>query len=60
MKTFSEKVAALRAHHEALLSRKNADNQEFFGPIPSTPCGADFKKLYETEDILFLKDIQYE
>ena len=36
---------------------RNADNQEFFGPVPSTPCGDDFKKLYEAENILFLKEL---
>lgn len=30
---------------------------EYFGPAPSLPCADDFKKLYETGDILFLNDI---
>ena len=37
---------------------RNAGEQEFFGPVPSKPCAADFKKLYEAKNILFLKDIQ--
>lgn len=28
-----------------------------FGPVPSTPCGDDFKKIYEAENILFLKEL---
>jgi len=31
--------------------------EEYFGPAPSLPCAADFKKLYEAENTLFLKDI---
>lgn len=37
---------------------RNAGEHEFFGPVPSKPCAADFKKLYEAKNILFLKDIQ--
>ena len=36
---------------------RNAEH-EFFAPVPNTPCGDDFKKLYESENVLFLKDIQ--
>jgi hypothetical protein len=36
---------------------RNTEDQ-FFGPVPNTPCGDDFKKLYESENVLFLKDIQ--
>ncbi len=32
--------------------------EEYFGPAPELPCGADFKKLFEAENTLFLKDIQ--
>ena len=31
--------------------------EEYFGPSPELPCAADFKKLYEAENTLFLKDI---
>lgn len=31
--------------------------EEYFGPSPELPCAADFKKLYEAENVLFLKDI---
>ncbi len=31
--------------------------EEYFGPAPSLPCAADFKKLYEAKNTLFLKDI---
>ena len=32
--------------------------EEYFGPSPNLPCAADFKKLYEAKNTLFLKDIQ--
>jgi hypothetical protein len=32
--------------------------KEFFGPSKSHPCGADYKKLYEADDTLFLNDIK--
>ena len=32
--------------------------EEYFGPSPELPCAADFKKLYEAENVLFLKDIK--
>lgn len=32
--------------------------KEYFGPSPELPCAADFKRLYEAENTLFLKDIQ--
>lgn len=32
--------------------------EEYFGPSPSLPCAQDFKKLYEAENTLFLKDIK--
>ena len=31
--------------------------KEYFGPSPELPCAADFKKLYEAKNTLFLKDI---
>lgn len=31
--------------------------EEYFGPVPGTPCGDDYKKLYEAGNTLFLKDI---
>lgn len=31
--------------------------EEFFGPAPNLPCAADFRKLYEAKNTLFLKDI---
>jgi hypothetical protein len=36
---------------------RNAGEHEFFGPVPTRPCADDFKKLYEAENVLFLKDI---
>lgn len=36
---------------------RNAGEDEFFGPVPARPCADDFKKLYEAENVLFLKDI---
>ncbi len=35
---------------------RNAEH-EFFAPVPSQPCADDFKKLYDAENCLFLKDI---
>ena len=32
--------------------------EEYFGPSPELPCAADFKKLHEADNVLFLKDIQ--
>ena len=32
--------------------------EEFFGPSPQHPCAADFKKLYQAKNTLFLKDIK--
>ncbi|MBO6060332.1 MAG: beta-mannosidase, partial [Bacteroidaceae bacterium] len=32
--------------------------EEYFGPSPELPCAADFKKLYEAKNTLFLKDIK--
>ena len=32
--------------------------EEYFGPAPNLPCAADFRKLYEAPNTLFLKDIQ--
>lgn len=31
--------------------------KEYFGPSPAEPSSADFKRLYEAENTLFLKDI---
>ncbi|MBO4891080.1 MAG: beta-mannosidase [Prevotella sp.] len=31
--------------------------KEYFGPAPSLPCAADYKRLYEAENTLFLKEI---
>jgi hypothetical protein len=33
-------------------------SKEYFGPSPELPCAADFKKLYESDNVLFLKEIQ--
>ena len=35
---------------------RNASH-EYFAPAPDLPCAADFRKLYEAENTLFLKDI---
>ena len=32
--------------------------EEYFGPSPNLPCAADFKKLHEADNVLFLKDIK--
>ena len=32
--------------------------EEYFGPAPELPCAADFRKLYEAENTLFLKEIK--
>ncbi len=32
--------------------------KEWFGPVPGQPSGDDYKKLYEAENTLFLKDIK--
>jgi hypothetical protein len=32
--------------------------EEYFGPSPALPCGADYKKLYEAPNTLFLKEIK--
>jgi len=32
--------------------------KEYFGPSASLPCGEDYKKLYEAENILFLNEIK--
>ena len=32
--------------------------EEYFGPAPELPCATDFKKLYEAENTLFLKEIK--
>ena len=31
--------------------------KEYFGPAPSLPCAADYKRLYEADNTLFLKEI---
>jgi hypothetical protein len=31
--------------------------EEYFGPSPELPCAADFKKLYQSKNVLFLKDL---
>ena len=31
--------------------------EEYFGPSPDLPCAADFKKLYEAKNTMFLKEI---
>ena len=31
--------------------------EEFFGPVPGTPCAADYKKLYDANNTLFLNEI---
>jgi hypothetical protein len=31
--------------------------KEYFGPAPELPCAADFRKLYEAPNTLFLKEI---
>ena len=36
---------------------RNASH-EYFAPSPDLPCAADFKKLYEAENTLFLNDIK--
>ena len=32
--------------------------EEYFGPAPHLDCAADFRRLYEADNTLFLKDIQ--
>ena len=32
--------------------------EEYFGPSPELPCAADFKKLYQSKNVLFLKDVR--
>jgi hypothetical protein len=32
--------------------------EEYFGPVPNTPCGNDYKVFKEAENVMFLKDIQ--
>ena len=32
--------------------------EEYFGPSPELPCAADYKRLYEAQNTLFLRDIQ--
>ena len=32
--------------------------EEYFGPSPELPCAADFKKLYASKNVLFLKEIK--
>jgi len=32
--------------------------EEYFGPSPELPCAADFKKLHESKNTLFLKEIK--
>ena len=34
--------------------------EEYFGPVPGTPCGDDYKKLYDAKNTLFLRDITKE
>jgi len=34
--------------------------EEYFGPSPELPCAADFKKLYNAENTLFLKEVRSE
>ncbi len=36
---------------------RNASH-EYFGPSPELPCAADFKKLYDADNTLFLKEIK--
>ena len=31
--------------------------KEFFGPSKTHPCGADYKRLYDAPNTLFLNDI---
>ena len=32
--------------------------KEWFGPVPGTPCGEDYKAFKEAENVMFLNDIQ--
>ena len=32
--------------------------KEWFGPVPNTPCGEDYKAFKEAENVMFLKDIE--
>jgi hypothetical protein len=36
---------------------RNAET-EFFGPVPNTPCGEDYKAFKEAENVMFLNDIK--
>ena len=36
---------------------RNAEH-EYFGPAPSLPCAADYRKLYQADNTLFLNDIK--
>ena len=31
--------------------------KEYFGPSPDLPCAEDYKKLYDADNVLFLKDV---
>ena len=31
--------------------------KEWFGPVPNTPCGEDYKAFKEAENVMFLNDI---
>ena len=33
-------------------------SEEYFGPSPELPCAADFKKLYDAKNVLFLKEVK--
>ena len=35
---------------------RNAEH-EWFGPVPNTPCGEDYKAFKESENVMFLEDI---
>ena len=32
--------------------------KEYFGPSPELPCAADYRKLYKSQNVLFLKEIE--
>ena len=34
--------------------------EEYFGPSPELPCAADFRRLYESRNVLFLKELKNE
>lgn len=45
-------------HHISYFLLWRNYREEYFGPSPELPCAADFKKLHDSSNVLFLKDIK--